>query len=177
MHDTRNVIDFYKNWEIEAIRGDLDTKRHNFSILVSNQINDFNLSVAIRNSNAFLAKEVIIYGRRKWDRRGAVGTHLYENLKHVREIQDLHFDEGTTIVGIDNLPGAVPIETFEWPESPVVMVFGQESIGLTEELLGICHNLVYIHQYGSVRSLNVGCASAIAMYSYVLKHGFKFDGT
>lgn len=168
--DTRNVIDFYKNWELDAIRGDLDEKRHDFSILISNEFNDFNIGTVIRNSNAFLSKEVIIYGRRKWDRRGAVGTHLYENLKHVRQIEDLSFAPGTTLVGIDNIPGAVPLETFVWPSGPVVMVFGQEGIGLTEDLLGLCNHLVYIKQYGSVRSLNVGCASAIAMYDYCQKH-------
>lgn len=174
--DTRNVIDFYKNWEMDAIRGDLDEKRHDFSILVANEINDFNLGTLVRNSNAFLSREVIIYGRRKWDRRGAVGTHLYENLKHVRHVEDLSFPSGPTFVGVDNIPGAVPLETFQWPSGPVVMVFGQEGIGLTEDLLALCDHVVYIKQYGSVRSLNVGCASAIAMYDYCQKV-VRDDGT
>jgi tRNA G18 (ribose-2'-O)-methylase SpoU len=50
------------------------------------------------------------------------------------------------------------------------MVFGQEQEGLTEELLARCEKITFIHQYGSVRSLNVGVASGIAMYDYCKKN-------
>jgi len=170
MTETRNIIDYYHYWTTEAIKADLDQKRNNFSILVSNQFNDFNLGTVIRCSNAFLAKEVIIYGRKSYDRRGTVGTHLYENLRHVRWIDELVIPENSLIVGIDNLPGAVPLETFDWPaDRHVVMTLGQEQLGLPEEVASICEHLVYIKQYGSVRSLNVGVAAGIAMYDYCRK--------
>jgi len=169
MTETRNIIDYYHYWDTEAIKADLDEKRHNFSILISNKLNDFNIGSVIRNANAFLAKEVIIYGRKKFDRRGTVGTHLYENLKHVKFIEDLDLGD-SVVVGIDNLEQAVPIENFEWPSKHVVMAFGQEQIGLPEEVLSLCSDIVYIKQYGSVRSLNVGCASAIAMYSHCVQN-------
>lgn len=169
MTDTRNVIDHYKYWKIDAIRADLDLKRHNFSVLISNKFTDFNIGSVIRNANAFLASAVVIYGRRQFDRRGTVGTHLYENLKYVKEVEELSFGDAL-IVGLDNIDGARPMETFAWPaDRHVVMAFGQEDIGLPDEFKAICHELVYIKQYGSVRSLNVGCASAIAMYDYCTK--------
>lgn len=161
----RNVIDHYKYWRTDAIVADLDKKRHNFSILISNQFNDFNIGTIIRNANAFLAKEVIIYGRKKYDRRGTVGCHLYSHIKHVKFIEELNFSN-SIIIGIDNLKDAKPIENFTWPKEHIIMAFGQEDIGLPEEILNICHELVYIKQYGSVRSLNVGSASAIAMFAY-----------
>jgi tRNA G18 (ribose-2'-O)-methylase SpoU len=49
------------------------------------------------------------------------------------------------------------------------MIFGQEQIGIPKKLLDLCDELVYIKQYGSVRSLNVGTASGIAMYDYCSK--------
>lgn len=168
MTDNRNILDVYKYWKTEAIKADLDTKRHNFSVLISNQFNDFNIGTVIRNSNAFLAKEVIIYGRRQWDRRGAVGTHNYINMRYVREVEELNFPD-SIVIGLDNIPEASDIETYEWPDQHVVMVFGQEDIGLVDELKAICQKFIYIKQYGSVRSLNVGCASAIAMYDYCRK--------
>jgi len=48
-------------------------------------------------------------------------------------------------------------------------VFGEENLGVDEELRKISSKVLYIKQYGSVRSLNVGCASAIVMYDYVSK--------
>ena len=91
----------------EAIKADLDTKRHNFSILISNKLKDFLTSTVIRNANAFLAKEVIIYGRKKWDRRGAIGTHNYTNFKYVKteeELSDAIGDE--LVIGVDNINNA-----------------------------------------------------------------------
>jgi len=170
--DGRNIINHYFYWEHEAILADLDSKRHNFSILCSNIGHDFNISVVVRNANAFLAKEVIIYGRKKYDRRGAVGTQNYTRFKYVKENDNLAalFAEFDLVIGIDNIPGAESIEEFEWnPNVKTLICFGQEQIGLPQEVISKCHKLLYITQYGSVRSLNVGCASAIVMYDYVKK--------
>jgi tRNA G18 (ribose-2'-O)-methylase SpoU len=166
--DKRNIIDYFKYWSVDAIRANLDTKRHNFSVLISNEFHDFNIGSVIRNANAFLAKEVIIYGRKQFDKRGTVGTHIYENLKHIREVENLNFPN-SIVIGIDNIENALPIDDMVWPKEHVILAFGQEQIGLPDEIKAICHNFVYIKQFGSVRSLNVGCAAAIAMYDYCSK--------
>lgn len=162
----RNIINYYHYWEHDAIIADLDTKRHNFAILCSNLYNDFNIGTVIRCANAFLASRVYIYGKRKFDRRGAVGTYKYEHISYIQsleEIQDIY-----TWVGIDNLDGAIPMESYEWPTN-TLMCFGQEELGLPPEIIEKCKNLVYIRQYGSVRSLNVGTASGIAMFDLTNK--------
>lgn len=164
--ETRNIIDYYAYWRTEAIKADLDTKRHKFSVLCQNFAGDFNIGTVIRNANAFLAKEVLIFGRKQFDRRGAVGTQNYTNFKYVREVDEL---PNLPIVAIDNVDGSVPIDEFKWPDTEFIMAFGEEQTGLTTSVLERAINTVYIRQYGSVRSLNVGCASAIAMYDYCNK--------
>jgi tRNA G18 (ribose-2'-O)-methylase SpoU len=167
--ETRNIIDHYWYWDTEAIKADLDTRRHKFGVLTTNFGNDFNIASVIRNANAFMAEMVYIYGRRKWDKRGAVGTHNYLHIKHLPDDFDLGgLEDYYTLVGIDNIPGAVPIDDFEWPER-TLMCFGQEQIGLPQNVINRCKSVVYIKQYGSVRSLNVACASAIAMQDYCRK--------
>ena len=168
MPDTRHVIDYYKYWTNDSINVHLDENRHKFGVLCSNLSNDFNIATVIRNNNAFLANEVFIYGRKKWDRRGAVGTHLYSRINHLPSEEDLDKILGYTWVAIDNIEGAVPIDSYEWPEN-ALMCFGQEQIGLPQEILDRCRDVVYIKQYGSVRSLNVGTAAGIAMYDYTSK--------
>lgn len=171
--DNRNVIDPYKYWKTEAIKADLDKKRHNFSILCQNLSNDFNIATVIRNANAFLAKEVIIYGRKRYDRRGTVGVHHYTNFHFVKEtdeLNDLLSNNDYHIVGVDNIPKAQNIHTFSWnEEKTTLLVFGQEQTGIDDSLLDFCQDVVYIPQYGSVRSLNVGCASAVVMDDYCRK--------
>jgi tRNA G18 (ribose-2'-O)-methylase SpoU len=166
--DKRAVIDYFKYWEVDAIKTNLDAKRHDFSILISNKFHDFNIGTVIRNSNAFLAKEVIIFGRKSFDKRACVGAHYYENIRHVRHTEELSFPD-STVIGIDNIECAKPIEKFTWPEGHVVLAFGQEQLGLPDEFKEICDEFLYITQYGSVRSINVGSASAIAMYDLMLK--------
>lgn len=166
--DPRNVDDRYKYWAEDAIKADLRDHCNNFSVLVTNKFHDFNIGSVIRNANAFCAKEVIVYGSKQYDKRGTVGAHLYTNMRHVRFTDELDFSQ-YVVVGVDNLSQAVPMETFVWPSKHVLLVFGQEGTGLTDELIAVCDSMIYIKQYGSVRSLNVGCASAITMYDYCHK--------
>lgn len=168
MSDTRNVIDLYKYWTEDAINVHLDDNRHQFGVLCSNLANDFNIATVIRNNNAFLANEVFIYGKKKWDRRGAVGAHLYSRITHIPDEKSLDKIKNYTWIGIDNIEGAEPLDTFDWPVN-TLMCFGQEQLGLPAEILSRCEKLVYIRQFGSVRSLNVGTAAGIAMYDYTSK--------
>jgi len=175
--ETRNIIDHYHYWKHDDIVADLDTKRNNFHVLCSNLYNDFNISTVIRNANAFLAKKVILYGSKQFDRRGAVGTHRYTHFQHIKEesgIADfLSQNKFHRIVGIDNVGDAISITKYDWgaptKDQDVLMIFGQEQVGIPQHLLDLCDDVVYIPQYGSVRSLNVGTASGIAMYDFCSK--------
>lgn len=173
--ETRNIIDFFAYWKTEAIKAELDTKRHNFSIVCCNIQGDFNLSSCVRSANAFLAKEVIIYGKKNWDKRGDVGTRHYTNFKHVRTIDNLEEllkteYKDSLIIGADNVPSALPIETYNWPKDKhIVLIFGEEQSGIPEDVQKLCNEMVYIVQYGSVRSLNVASAASITMFSLCSK--------
>ncbi len=50
------------------------------------------------------------------------------------------------------------------------MIFGEEGEGVTPEMLELADHVVSIKQYGSVRSMNVGTTSGIAMYDYIRKY-------
>ena len=173
--DRRNLIDHYKYWNDDAIRADLDDKRFNYSVVCCNIGNDFNIATVIRNANAFLAKEVVIYGHKKYDRRGTVGTHHYTNFRHVRTIDDLgnylsSIRGQIRLIGIDNVPAAQNVNDYDfYPNVHYVMIFGQEQIGVPTDVLSMCDDVLYIPQYGSVRSINVGCASSIVMNTYCMK--------
>lgn len=169
--DNRNVVDHYKYWNEDAIRASLDTKRFPFIVVCENFDKDFNISTVVRNCNAFTGKEIWIVGNRKWDRRGAVGTHNYEHVHYAPSITDVvNKYSDYRVVCCEAYPQAVDIRTYKWHEKSI-LVFGQESIRVTNEALNLADDIVYIPQFGSTRSLNVGCASAIAMYSYVQIYG------
>jgi tRNA G18 (ribose-2'-O)-methylase SpoU len=171
---SRNVIDYYKEWETDQIKADLDNRRLSFVAAFENISGDFNKATGMRNANAFMAKEVWIIGNKKWDRRGAVGTHNYMHLKHATDLESLWVNNESIHkmkwVVVDNIPGAIPITEYEW-RSDSFMIFGEEQRGVSESAVNLADDIVYIPQLGSVRSLNVGTACGIVMYDYVSKMG------
>src|ERR687886_2433821 len=80
--DRRNVVDRYRYWRREAIVADLDRRRHDFHVAIENWQHDLNIGTVVRNANAFLAAEVHIVGRRRWNRRGAMVTDRYQHVRH-----------------------------------------------------------------------------------------------
>jgi len=77
--------------------------------------------------------------------------------------------EGLVIIGIDNLPGSVPIETVHLPRR-CVLLFGQEGPGLTPAARTASALVCSIAQYGSTRSINAGVAGGIAMHTWIRQH-------
>lgn len=175
--DRRNVADRYRYWTVEAIVADLDLQRHPFHVAIENFDHDFNIGSVVRTANAFLAGEVHIVGRRRWNRRGAMVTDRYQHIHHhdtVEELAQWCADQGRPLVGIDNLPGAVPLETYDLP-ADVVLLLGQEGAGLSEPARVACRDVLAIAQYGSTRSINAGAAAAIAMHAWIRRHAFGQD--
>ena len=186
--DSRNVVDRYRYWRHEAIVADLDAHRHEFHVAVENWGHDFNIGSVIRTANAFNAKAFHIVGRRRWNRRGAMVTDRYQHEHHHPTVADLVAwaatagsdatgadahgrPRGIPLIGIDNLPGSVPLETYDLPRE-CVLVFGQEGPGLSEEMRQACVAVLDIAQFGSTRSINAGAAAAIAMHAWVRRHVF-----
>jgi len=170
--DRRNVVDRYRYWSHEAIVADLDARRHPFHVAIENWQHDFNIGSVVRTANAFLAAEVHIIGNRRWNRRGAMVTDRYQHVRHhatVEEFAAWAGAAGLPIIGIDNLPGSVPIETYALPKA-TVLVFGQESVGLSDAVREAADATLAIGQYGSTRSINAGAAAAIAMHAWVRQH-------
>lgn len=170
--DRRNVEDRYRYWTHEAIVADLDEHRHDFHVAVENWGHDFNIGSVIRTANAFNAKAFHIVGKRRWNRRGAMVTDRYQHEHHHASVADLvawAAEERLPLIGIDNLPGSKPIETYDLPKR-CVLVFGQEGPGLTPAMQEACVDVLHIEQFGSTRSINAGAAAAIAMHVWVLRH-------
>ena len=170
--DRRNVVDRYRYWRREAIVADLDTHRHQFHVAIENFGHDANIGTVVRTANAFLAAEVHIIGRRRWNRRGAMVTDRYQHLRHHADVAELMTwaeSEGLPVVAVDNLPGAEPLETARLPRG-CVLLFGQEGPGVSDDARQRAAVTVSIAQFGSTRSINAGVAAGIAMHAWIREH-------
>jgi tRNA G18 (ribose-2'-O)-methylase SpoU len=176
--DTRNVVDKYRYWSMEAIVADLDSKRHSFHVAIENWQHDLNIGSIVRTANAFLAAEVHIIGNRRWNRRGAMVTDRYQHIKHHPTVEDFVTWAATAndgkelpIIAIDNVPGCKQLESYQMPKS-CVLLFGQEGPGLSEAAIEASKDVVEITQYGSTRSINASAAAAITMHAWITQHKF-----
>ena len=177
--DTRNVVDKYRYWSMEAIVADLDSKRHSFHVAIENWQHDLNIGSIVRTANAFLAAEVHIIGNRRWNRRGAMVTDRYQHIKHHSTVENFVAWAATAnagkelpIIAIDNVPGCKQLESYQMPKS-CVLLFGQEGPGLSEAAIKASKDVVEITQYGSTRSINASAAAAITMHAWITQHKFR----
>jgi tRNA G18 (ribose-2'-O)-methylase SpoU len=165
--DTRNVVDRYRYWAMDAIVADLDARRHGFDVAIENWQHDLNIGSIVRTANAFLAGTVHIVGRRRWNKRGAMVTDRYQHVMHHHTVHDLKMWAGNRpIVAVDNVEGSVDVVDAPKP-ADAILLFGQEGPGLTEEALAAASSVVSIRQFGSTRSINAAAAAAIVMHEWV----------
>ena len=170
--DTRNVIDRYRYWRMEAIVADLDTRRHSFHVAIENWQHDMNIGSIVRSANAFLADTVHIIGRRRWNRRGAMVTDRYQHVVHHEDIAAFAAwasDADVPIIAVDNVGESVPVDHADLPER-CVLLFGQEGPGLSPEALAAASGHIEITQYGSTRSINASAAAAVVMYEWCRRY-------
>jgi tRNA G18 (ribose-2'-O)-methylase SpoU len=170
--DRRNVVDHYRYWSNAAILADLATRRHEFHVAIENWQHDMNIGTVVRNANAFQAAAVHIVGNRRWNRRGAMVTDRYVDIRHHPTIEDLvawAAAAGLPVIGIDLLPGSVSVVAADLPRA-CVLLFGQEGPGLSDAAREACQSVLHIPQEGSTRSINAGVASGIAMYEWMRRY-------
>lgn len=176
MTDTRNITDKYKHdrltkWTTEMIKTDLQSNAFPFAVMMENFQGDFNLASVLRSCNAMNGREMFYLGRKQYDRRATVGTHLYTDIINVPNRDELlKLKDRYTFIALENsVPQAEKIYDFEWPENPLIII-GEEGVGITPETLALCDRFVFIPQWGSVRSMNAAVAGSIAMNHFVTEY-------
>lgn len=172
-----NVVDGYKYMMLDDIKFDLKSKRAEFTSVFINLTHDYNKSVGVRNHNAFAGKDIWFVGRKQWDKRGAVGTYHYEDIHYASNWDNflLHKPDGP-IVCVDNVQDIrqVSLGFFDLPKNSI-FVYGEEKVGIPQEILDDADYILDIPMWGSVRSLNVSVASGIIMYEYRRQYSLQ-DG-
>jgi len=168
-NDTRNLVDEYKGMTNEQVFDELSKKRNELEIAIENVSHDFNVGTIVRSANSFNAKMVHIIGKKKYNRRGAMCTDKYLEIKYWNDYKDFVQDQqerGREVVAIENnTPRAEGLVNKKFIQK-TTLVFGSEGEGITPELLEAANDVRFIESFGSTRSVNVGVAAGIAMYEW-----------
>ena len=170
--DNRNVLDTYHYWTVAAIKADLDKNRSTLEIAIENLQRDYNMGPIVRAANAFNINKVHMIGRKQWNKRGAMVTDLYMNIQYHDDVNAFMADMDKSkrvVIAMDIVKGAKNLSETKLPLN-TVLVFGAEGPGLSKEMLGKAKEVVMIEQFGSTRSVNVGVAAGITMYTWLQQH-------
>lgn len=171
-----NVLDHLKNYTVLEIKNYCKNTSIDAGVAMMNVTGDFNLSTLVRNANFFGFKEGCYVGRKKWDRRGSVGTYIYTHLNHFvteESFVDYIKENNYNLIAVENNIPEYEHKTYELFEDDLffgvdkpMFIFGEETNGLSDYMLDKSDMIVTIPAYGSVRSLNVGTTSGIVMSYY-----------
>ena len=168
-----NVIDSLKDLSVPDIANYCHSTSIPASVAMINISGDFNLSTMIRNANFCGFPSVHYVGKKKWDKRGSVGTQHYTPIYHHKDESSFLLQcSGRTLIAIENnIPEYEDktINLFHYRflnTLEPIFIFGEENKGLSNTILDRANVILTIPNYGSVRSLNVGTTSGIVMGIY-----------
>lgn len=168
-----NIIDSLKGLSVPEIGQYCYNHSLSASVAMVNVTGDFNLSTMVRNANFFGFRSVHYIGKKRWDRRGSVGTYHYTPMYyHQNEEFFLLQCSGRNLIAIENnIPEYEDktINLFHYRflnTLEPIFIFGEENRGLSNLILDRANVILTIPNYGSVRSLNVGTTSGIVMGIY-----------
>lgn len=169
-----NVQDEFKNMTMAELTGVMESDRLPYAVCVLNLAGDLNVGMIMRTACIMGAERLIIFGRRRYDKRSTVGAQNYIPVARIGGLNDdLSFDIEAFDACMSRWnyqpvfieTGGMDIGVMDWKNmnSKPCLIFGNEGVGSPDYLIRD-HARVTINQRGVLRSLNVAVAAGIACY-------------
>jgi tRNA (guanosine-2'-O-)-methyltransferase len=138
-------------------------------VVLDNVTNSHNIGAFIRLADAFAIERVIVCGEltisdkklNKASRNEAKWVCVEYSDSSTLSLQTL-LDDGYTVYSVELCQKSVDYSDVAYP-SPCVLVFGNERKGVSEAVLKLSHQHIYIPMFGMGNSLNVSTAGAIVL--------------
>jgi 23S rRNA (guanosine2251-2'-O)-methyltransferase len=135
-----------------------------------------NVGSVFRTSDAFLAESIYLCGytprppHRDIHKTALGATETVEWVYSERAVEAARNlkSAGYRIIGVEQVVGSVPLQQFKLAgDEKMVLIFGNEVEGVSEELLALCDGCIEIPQFGMKHSLNVSVAAGMVLWELV----------
>lgn len=179
-HSERNVHDHLKHLTVAELQDVSRQDRQPWHTCLINVTGDMNIGTMIRTSHCLGANSVTIFGRRRYDKRGTVGSENYIRVDRVSAMTDdttcdarefWNLVDSRRWLPIFAETGGTPLCDVDWQliaqaatmlGREICIVMGNETNGIPNDFFRAGHStVVSIRQRGVIRSLNVSSAHAI----------------
>ncbi len=142
-------------------------------ILIAHDIRSLhNVGAIFRSADAFGVEKIYLSGYtghppQKEIAKTALGSEHRVAWEHNEDLPSLLAklrEQGYLIVALENRVDSVPIDELK-TEKQIVLLLGNETEGIAQEILLLCDETVEIPMPGAKRSLNVSVATGIALFA------------
>ena len=145
-------------------------------VLLENIRSMHNVGSVFRTADAFLAEAIYLCGytprppHRDIHKTalGATETVVWKYIENAVEAVISLQKEGYQIIAVEQVSGSMPLQRFTLKaDEKIVLIFGNEVQGVSEELLEYCDACIEIPQFGMKHSLNVSVAAGMVLWELV----------
>lgn len=153
-------------------------KRNPIYVVLDNVRSLYNVGAILRTADAVLVEKVFMCGitghpPRKEISKTALGAEElvpWEYRDDAEEVLEEMKENGVQVVAVELAEGAKLYTDFEY-EKPVCLVFGHEVEGVSDELMELVDEAVYLPMLGRANSLNVATCFGVMVYEVMRKWG------
>jgi tRNA G18 (ribose-2'-O)-methylase SpoU len=183
-----NVVSWIQGESNQVVTKINENMKFPYCIGMMNVNGGINISMMIRQAVIYGCQEIFLFGRKRYDRRGAVGADHYVKITHVpfedtadtklfiKTIKDNHLipifvEQGGTL--IDQIPWGVLGSKIKKSTNGAryCFIFGNEGTGINKDILALAKEIpnsfvLSLPQHSLLRSLNVAMACAIVLHEF-----------
>lgn len=149
----------------------LNKRQDNLTVVLENVFDPHNVSAVLRTCDAVGIQDVYILNTRiaphkRWGFRSSssaykwLTTHQFVNTQECFEVLRKKYSTILTTHLASNSVGLYDVDF----TGPIALVFGNEHLGVSEEVINLSDGNFIIPQMGIIRSLNISVACAVTIY-------------
>ncbi len=149
-------------------------------IVLDNIRSGNNVGAFFRTSDAFKFEKIYLTGitacpPHKEITKSAIGATESVDWEYFDQVNECILKlrkEGYKVLGIEQTDESIELQKYEFKDQEkLALVFGNEVMGISDEILNLLDNSIEIPQFGTKHSLNVSVCGGVVMWE-VAKHYF-----
>ncbi len=157
-------------------------KKQEIYIVLDNVLDTYNIGSIFRLADAVAAKKLYLCGGTETPpnsriKKASINTTEWVDWEYAESAREAISNiksqiSNIQIVAIEQTDRSVPFDKFEY-KLPICLVVGNETSGVSEEVLKLADAVVELPMFGVNISLNVMVSLGIVLYKVVEKSSFK----
>jgi tRNA G18 (ribose-2'-O)-methylase SpoU len=152
-------------------------KRTNISLILDNIRSMHNIGAIFRSSEGALIEKIYLCGisatppRPEIEKTALGATEIvpFEYYDDTSELIEELKNKGVKVVALELADGATEYNKYEL-DGPTAIVLGNEVYGVSDEVMDMVDDCVYIPMHGRANSLNVATACGIVCFEFLKKY-------